>query len=97
VIIMWGRYRQYIATIIIAILAALSTYYTTINGLKIELAGKAEETFVTTLDKRISNLENRLANNFATKEDFFKLREDLVSRLIRIESQLNQKEHAIEN
>jgi predicted Holliday junction resolvase-like endonuclease len=97
VIIMWGRYRQYIVTIIIAILAALSTYYTTINGLKIELAGKAEEAFVTTLDKRISNLENRLANNFATKEDFFKLREDLVSRLIRIESQLNQKEHAIEN
>ena len=94
---MWEKYRQFIVTVVIAILAAVSTYYTTISGLKIEMASKAEEAFVTTLDKRISNLETRLANNFATKDDFFILKEEVISRLIRIESQLNHKEMKFEN
>jgi hypothetical protein len=81
----------------VAVTAALSTYYTTISSLKIEIANKAEETFVASLDKRISNLEIRLAENFATKEDFFKLREDLLYRLSRIEFQLNKKETIGEN
>jgi len=89
---MWERYRNIAISIIIALTAALSTYYTTIGGLKLEVAKKAEETFVTSLDKRISNLEVRLAENFATKEDFFQLKEDLIIRLSRIEIQLNKKE-----
>ena len=76
----------------IALIAGLSAYYTTIGGIKLEVAKKAEETFVANLDKRISNLEVRLAENFATKEDFFQLREDLILRLNRIEVQLNKKE-----
>ena len=56
------------------------------------MAKKAEETFVASLDKRISNLEIRLSENFATKEDFFQLKEDLILRLSRIEVQLNKKE-----
>ena len=87
---MWKRYRSFVVTVIIAILAALSTYYTTITGLKLEMAGKAEETFVTSLDKRISNLEIRLAENFATKEDFYRLKEELIVRLSRIEARLSR-------
>lgn len=94
---MWGKYRQIIFMILVALLAAISTYYTTLTSLKIEMAGKAEDKFVTTLDKRISSLEIRLAGNFATKEDFFRLREDVITRLMRIEVQLNQKEKNIEN
>ena len=93
---MGDRYKQIAVTILIALLAALSTYYTTIAGLRLEVAGKAEESMVTSLDKRISNLEIRLAGNFATKEDFFKLKEDLVTRLSRIEARLNQKEKTFE-
>jgi len=93
---MGDRYKQIAVTILIALLAALSTYYTTIAGLRLEVAGKAEESIVTSLDKRISNLEIRLAGNFATKEDFFKLKEDLVTRLSRIEARLNQKEKTFE-
>jgi len=93
---MGDRYKQIAVTILIALLAALSTYYTTIAGLRLEVAGKAEESIVTSLDKRISNLEIRLAGNFATKEDFFKLKEDLVTRLSRIEARLNQKENTFE-
>lgn len=91
------RSRQVLVTLLIALLAAVSTYYTTSAGLKIEMAGKAEEKFVTTLDKRISNLEIRLADSFATKDDIYKLKEDLITRLSRIEAQLNQKEQQFEN
>ena len=87
---MWKRYRGFVVTIIIAIMAALSTYYTTIAGLKLEMADKAEESIVTNLDKRISNLEVRLAENFATKEDFYQLKEELIVRLSRIEARLDR-------
>jgi len=93
---MGDRYKQIAVTILIALLAALSTYYTTIAGLRLEVADKAEESLVTSLDKRISNLEISLAGNFATKEDFFKLKEDLVTRLSRIEARLSQKEKTFE-
>jgi hypothetical protein len=82
-------YRDYALTIVLVILAALSTYYTTIGSIKIELAGKAEETLVANLDKRLFNLESRLAENFATKKDFYQLKEDLLLRLTRIESRLD--------
>jgi hypothetical protein len=86
-----AKYRDYALTIILVILAALSTYYTTIENLKVELSGKAEENFVANLDKRISNLEIRLAENFATKKDFYQLKEDLLLRLTRIETRLDNQ------
>jgi len=88
---MLSKYRQIIVTIIIAMLAALSTYYTTLAGMQVEIAGKAEETFVITLDKRITTLETHLTDSFATKDDFFRLKEDLITRLARIETQLNHQ------
>lgn len=94
---MWKRWRNYVVSIVVAVLAALSTYYTTINGIKINVATKAEEKFVANLDKRISMLEVRLAENFATKEDFYKLKEDLIIRLSRIEININRKESSVEN
>ena len=94
---MWERSRQIAVTLLIALLAAISTYYTTIAGLRIEMAGKAEDKFVVTLDKRISNLEIRLADSFATKDDIYKLKEDLIIRLTRIEAQLNQEDMKFEN
>jgi hypothetical protein len=94
---MWEKFRHIAISILIALLAALSTYYTTIGSLKLELAGKAEEKFVSNLDKRLSNLEVRLADNFATKKDFYQLREDLIVRLSRIEIHLNRKETGNEN
>ena len=87
---MWLRYRNLVITVAVVILAALSTYYTTIAGIKVDMADKAEEAFVTSLDKRISNLEIRLSENFATKKDFYLLKEDLIVRLSRIEARLNR-------
>lgn len=88
---MASKYRDYALTIMLVILAALSTYYTTIQSLKVELSGKAEENLVASLDKRISNLETRLAENFATKKDFYQLKEDLLLRLTRIETRLDSQ------
>lgn len=88
---MASKYRDYVLTIVLVILAALSTYYTTIQSLKVELSGKAEENLVASLDKRISNLETRLAENFATKKDFYQLKEDLLLRLTRIETRLDSQ------
>jgi hypothetical protein len=85
------KYRDYALTIVLVIMAALSTYYTTIESLKVELSGKAEETLVANLDKRLSNLETRLAENFATKRDFYQLKEDLLLRLTRIETRLDNR------
>jgi hypothetical protein len=88
---MAAKYRDYALTIVLVILAALSAYYTTIENLKVELSGKAEETLVANLDKRLSNLETRLAENFATKRDFYQLKEDLLLRLTRIETRLDNR------
>jgi len=88
---MAAKYRDYALTIVLIILAALSAYYTTIESLKVELSGKAEETLVANLDKRLSNLETRLAENFATKRDFYQLKEDLLLRLTRIETRLDNR------
>lgn len=81
-------------TIALALLAALSAYYSTIEGLKVELAGKAEEAFVANLDKRLSNLEIRLTENFASRNDILQLRHELIDRLYRIEGRLNRIEIA---
>jgi predicted Holliday junction resolvase-like endonuclease len=86
-----AKYRDYALTIVLVILAALSAYYTTIESLKVELSGKAEENLVANLDKRLSNLETRLAENFATKRDFYQLKEDLLLRLTRIETRLDNR------
>jgi hypothetical protein len=86
-----GRFRDYALTIGLAAVAAISTYYTTIGSLKLELAGKAEETLVANLDKRLSALEIRLGENFATRRDFYQLKEDLVLRLTRIETRLDSQ------
>lgn len=96
-ITMWDNFRNIGISIIIALLAVLSTYYTTIGGIRLDVAAKAEETFVSSLDKRISNLEVRLTDNFATREDFYQLKEELIVRLSRIEFQLNNKESGFEN
>lgn len=87
---MRARHNNFGLTITLVVLAALSTYYTTIENLKLELSGKAEETFVNGLDKRLSNLEIRLAENFASKKDFFQLKDELIQRLVRIEAQLDK-------
>ena len=90
---MVGRRLDTLLTIALALLAALSAYYSTIENLKVELAGKAEDAFVAGLDKRLSNLESRLAENFASREDIFKLKQEIIERLYRIENRLSRIEN----
>ncbi len=90
---MINRRLDTLLTIALALLAALSAYYSTVENLKLELAGKAEDAFVAGLDKRLSNLETRLAENFAGREDIFRLKQEIVERLYRIENRLDRIEN----
>ncbi len=77
-----------IATITFGVIAA---YFMTIQSLKLELAEKAEERVVETLDKKLSNLEVILKEGVISKEVFLKFSNDMNNRLSRIEFYLTDK------
>ena len=69
----------------------LAAYYTTIAGLKLELARKADEAALTALDKKITAVEVQLAERFMTKDDFYRLKGEMLERQGKIEAKLEQK------
>jgi hypothetical protein len=71
----------------------LAAYYTTIAGIKVDLAGKAENTVVLELDKKLSQVEIILQENLITKREFFQFKEDLEKRLTRMELTLERREN----
>jgi hypothetical protein len=60
-------------------------YFMTIQSLRLELAGKAENVTVETLDKKLGNLEVLFREGGISKEEFFRFSRDVESRLARIE------------
>ena len=74
-----------VVTMIFGIVAA---YFLTIQSLKLELSDKAENNVVATLDKRLSGMEILLRERTVSKEDFFRLSQQIESRLTRIELRL---------
>ncbi len=68
----------------------LAAYYTTVSGLKLELAGKADAAAMAAMDKKINTMEVQLAERFLTKEDFYRLREEMLERLGKIEAKLEK-------
>jgi hypothetical protein len=69
----------------------LAAYYTTVSGLKLELAGKAEAGTVAVMEKKVATLEVQLAERFMTKEDFCRMRDEMLERLNKIEAKLEEK------
>ena len=69
----------------------LAAYYTTVSGLKLELAEKADAQTVATMEKKITTVEVQLAERFMTKEDFYRMRDEMLERLNKIEAKLEQK------
>jgi hypothetical protein len=58
----------------------------------LDLSQKAESVVVNQLDKRLSNIEILLNQNFMTKEEFHRFSQDLQNRLSKIEYQLSEME-----
>ena len=81
---------QFLITFLVTTFGILTAYYTTIAGIKLDLAHKAESQIVNELDKRLSNLELLLKENFMTKKEFFELRDQINQRLLKIELQVGK-------
>ncbi|MCJ7508804.1 MAG: hypothetical protein MUO85_08775 [candidate division Zixibacteria bacterium] len=86
------KMRNYLLNFLLAFLMAaggvLAAYYTTIAGIKLDLAKKAESDVVVGLDKKLSNIEVMLNDKFMTKEEFQRFKEEMKDRLSKIEYQL---------
>jgi hypothetical protein len=83
---------QFLVAFFVTAFGILTAYYTTIAGIKLDLSQKAESVVVNQLDKRLSNIEVMLNQNFLTKEEFLQFGQDLQSRLTRMEYQLIEME-----
>lgn len=68
----------------------LAAYYTTVAGLKLELAGKADEAALAGMDKKITAVEVQLTERFMTKDDFYRLKDEMLERLGKIEAKLER-------
>jgi len=76
----------------VTISAALSGYFAAYTGLRVELAGKAEDRYVSELDIRLSQLEAVMNERFATREDLFNLKKEMLDKLTAIETVLSDME-----
>ena len=80
---------QFLVAFFVTVLGIITAYYTTIEGIKLDLSQKAESAVVNQLDKRLSNIEVMLNQNFLTKEEFHRFGQEIQNRLSRIEYQLS--------
>ncbi len=81
---------QFLVAFFVTAFGIITAYYTTIAGIKLDLSQKAESTSVNQMDKRLSNIEIILNQNFLTKEEFYQFSQDLQSRLAKMEFQLSE-------
>jgi hypothetical protein len=70
----------------------IAAYFLTLQSLKVELSAKAENTVVATLDTRLSALDVLLRERTVSKEELFRLSQQLELRLTRIEMHLAKKQ-----
>lgn len=75
-------------TIILGIAAA---YFLTIQSIKIELAAKAENVVVESLDRKLTSIEVMLREGVVSKEQFYNFTTSIEARLNRIEYYLTDK------
>jgi hypothetical protein len=74
-----------LASFIMALLGMSAAYFTTIGDIKIKLSEKAETVLVEAIDKRLARLEVTIKEGRVSKDEFFELRNNIESRLTRIE------------
>lgn len=82
---------RFLITVAVTIAAAISGYFAAYTGVRVELAGKAEEPYVAEIDIRLSRLEATINERFATKEDLSEFKGEVISKLIAIETFLSNQ------
>ena len=83
---------RFIITFGLTIAAAISGYFAAYTGLRVELAGKAEDRYVAEMDIRLSRLEATINERFATKEDLSEFKGEVISKLVAIETSLSSRD-----
>ncbi len=73
------------------IVGMITAYFLTIQSLKVELAAKAEDRVVETLDKKLANIEVILREGVVSREQFYRFSKEVETRLTRIESYVSNK------
>lgn len=86
---------KYLLTLAISLAAALSGYFAIYTGLRVELAGKAEERYVTEMNVRLARLESVINERFATREDLSTFKNEVIGKLTAIETVLSKEDKAI--
>ncbi len=86
------RLRDHLFKILMAVIAGLAVYFLTIQDLKSAIADKAPRHRVQEIDTRVGQLETSQRDYYTTTTDFRRFREEVITRLVRIESLLEQKE-----
>jgi hypothetical protein len=76
---------------IVALLGMSAAYFTTIGSIKVQLAEKAETVLVEALDKRLARIEVVIKEGRVSKDEFFEFRNNIDSRLTRIEFYLTEQ------
>lgn len=76
---------------IAVILGVATSYFLTIQSIKVELAAKAEMTTVEQLDKKLTNIGVILNQGVLSKEQFYEFSQKVDHRLSRIEFLLESK------
>ncbi len=73
------------------LLGLAAAYFLTIQSLKVEVASKADDATVESLDKKLTNIEVILKEGVLSKEQFYHFSKEIESRLARIEFLLEEK------
>ena len=85
------RLGSQLLRLLLIVFGVASAYFMTIQSLKIELAAKAENAVVSTLDKKLSAFEVFLKEGVVSREQFFEFSRDVDRRLTRIEQCLKER------
>ncbi len=88
----WLAYlNRPLVNFIMALLGMSAAYFTTIANIKVELAEKAESVLVEAIDKKLARLEVTIKEGRVSKDEFFEFRNNIESRLSRIEFYLTEQ------
>ena len=85
------RLSGQLLNLLMVALSIAAAYFMTIQSLKIELAAKAENEVVETLDKKLGNIEVILREGVVSKEQFYRFSQEVDRRLARIEFHLTNQ------
>jgi hypothetical protein len=79
-------FSRSVVNFLMIMLGLVAAYFTTIGAIRIELAEKAESKLVATIETRLSELEVVIIEGRVKKDEFYEFRNEVESRLARIES-----------